>query len=391
MLLSDGAIMSDARVVAEAKSLIKNGYNVTVIAWDRKGNLKKKEEYEEIKIERIHLKIIFPNYACIYSSNLVLHLILFNINLFFTLLSKNFDIIHCHDFDTLIAGFFVGKLKGKKVVYDSHEIYGLMIKPHMPKIVGEIVSIVDFFLIKKVDAFITVSEILADYFKERVGGKVNISVIMNCKDPDDFKIPKKEVAELKVRLGIENRFIMLYDGWLIPDNGLEELFSAIQKLNGQIGDMMAVICGDGYAEEEFKKIVKEKNIENYVKFVGKIQSRDIPLFVSACDTMYVIRKPTVKYNFFSTPNRLFEAMIAGKPVIASNFGNVKRIVEKGGFGLLVNLGDITELCSALLTLRYDNKINERLSEKAKFMSRTYNWPFMEKRLLSLYESLTLQT
>ena len=387
MLLAKGSVQSDARVVTEAKSLIKNGYDVTVVAWDRRGASKRREEYEQIKIRRVSLIVPFSRP----SIGLLPYLVLFNLMVFFNLLSINFDVAHCHDLDTLLAGLFAGKLKRKKVVYDAHEIYGLMVQSYVPKMVVEMISVVEFFLIKKVDALITVSEILADYFRDGVRGRVNVSVIMNCKDPSDFQISEKEASKFKIRFGMENHFIILYDGWLVPDNGLEELFGAIEKLDGQIRDVIAVICGDGYAEEKFRKMVEEKNIEKYVKFVGKIQLKDIPLFVNACDIMYVLRKPTTKYSFLSTPNRLFEAMIAGKPVIANNFGNVRRIVEKGGFGLLVNPGDIDELCSAILMLRYDKKVRERLSEKAKYMAETYNWPFMEKRLVSLYESLSLRT
>jgi len=376
-------LKSDARVCQEARSLLKYKYDITVVMWDRKGSSKRKEVYEGINVERVSLRVLFPS-PCV---SLLPYLGLFNLMTFLKLLLMDFDVVHCHDLDTLLAGLFAGKLKGKKVVYDAHEIYPLMVQPYVPKIIVKMIGVVEFLLIKKVDALITVSEIFADYFKKGVLDKVNISVIMNCKDPDDFKASRKEVTELKVRLGIENRFIILYDGWLTPDNGLEELFSAIEKLNGQIGDLMAVICGDGYAEEEFKKMVKEKNIENYVKFMGKIQSKDIPLFVNACDIMYVVYKPTNKYAFFRTPVRLFEAIIAGKPIIASNFGDVKRIVEREGIGLLIDPEKIDELCRALLRLKHDKKLKEELSEKAIGISKTYNWSLMEKKMLYLYEHL----
>lgn len=386
MLLAKDSVKSDTRVISEAGSLLRNGYDVSVVAWDREGISKKKEEYERIKIERLRLRTSFSN-----SSKLMFYLILFNMAAFFRLLSENFDIIHCHDFDTLVAGLFAGKLKCKKVVYDAHEIYSLMVQTYVPKIVVKAISVVEFLLIKKVDVLITVSEILADYFKKSVRGKVKISVVMNCKDPSAFQTSEKEIKELKAKFEMQNHFLILYDGWLIPDNGLEELFSSIENLDGKIRDVIAVICGDGCAEQEFRKMVEEKNIEKYVKFIGKIQSKDIPLFVNACDIMYIMRNPIIKYNFLSTPNRLFEAIVAGKPVIASNFGNIRRIVEKGGFGLLVSPGDINELCDAILMLSHDKKVTKRLSEKAKDMSKKYNWPLMEKRLLSLYEYLTLGT
>jgi glycosyltransferase involved in cell wall biosynthesis len=376
-------LKSDARVYHEARSLLKYGYDITVVMWNRKSCSKRKEIYDGIKVDNVSLSVPFTGTHV----SLFPYLVLFNLMTFFKLLFMDFDVVHCHDLDTLLAGLFAGKLKHKKIVYDAHEIYPLMVQPYVPKIIDEMLSLVEFSLIKKVDSLVTVSEILSDYFKKGVRDKDKISVIMNCKDARIFKTSKKEITELKERLGIEKHFIILYDGWLMPDNGLEELFCAIEKLDGQMRDMVAVICGDGYAEEEFRRMVKEKNIENYVKFVGKLQSKDIPLFVNACDVMYVVRRSTAKYNFLSTPNRLFEAVIAGKPVIASNFGNVRRIVERGGFGLLVNFEKIDELCSALLRLKHDKRLREELSEKAKSMSKTYNWASMEKKLLHLYENL----
>jgi 1,2-diacylglycerol 3-alpha-glucosyltransferase len=375
---------SDARVCQEAKSLFTHGYDVTVVAWDREGCHAKKGTYEGIKVERISLTVPFTNPRL----SLLPYLLVFNAMAFLRIVSMNFDLVHCHDLDTLLGGLLAGKLRHKKVVYDAHEIYPLMVEQHLPNLLVGILSALEFSLIKKVDFLVAVNQIAYDYFRVGVH-QGNLSIVMNFKDLDAFKISEREIVELRKSLGIENRFIILYDGWLVPNNGLEELFSAFGKLDGRVGDMVAVICGDGFAEEEYKREVKEKHIETYVKFVGKIESRKIPVYVSACDIMYVVRRPEKEYNVLSTPNRLFEAIIAGKPVIASNFGNIRRIVEEGGFGLLVNPRNINELCSALLTLRNDKKAREKLGERAKSMSRTFNWISMEKRLLSLYEDLTV--
>lgn len=376
-------LKSDARVYQEARSLLKYGYDVTVVMWNRKSCSKRKEMYDGIKVDSVSLSVPFT----VPRVSLLPYLVLFNLMTFFKLLFMDFDVVHCHDLDTLLAGLFAGKLKHKKIVYDAHEIYPLMVQSYVPKIIDEMLSLVEFSLIKKVDALITVNKILVKYFEEGTRNKAKISLIMNCKDPSVFKTSEKEITEFKVRLGIENHFVILYAGWLMPDNGLEELFCAIEKLDGQMRDMVAVICGDGYAEGEFKRMVKEKNIENYVKFVGKVQSKDIPLFVNACDIMYMVYKSTNKYASLATPSKLFDAIIAGKPVVASNFGNVKQIVEKEGIGLLVNSEKIDELCSALLRLKHDKRLREELSEKAKSMSKTYNWASMEKKLLHLYENL----
>jgi glycosyltransferase involved in cell wall biosynthesis len=382
MLLAKDSVKSDARVISEAQGLMRNGYDVKVMAWGREGLSKKKEEYEQFVIERIRLRTSFSN-----SSKLVFYLILFNVIAFFRLLSEDFDIIHCHDLDTLVAGLFAGKLKGKKVVYDSHEIYPLMVQQILPKIVVKILFILELLLIKRVDALITVNEVFASYFEEGVGDKTTISVVMNCKDPKNFATSEKEVAEFKERFGMENHFIILYNGWLIPNNGLEELFNAIEMLRGRLEDLLVVICGDGSAKEEFEKLVKGKNIEKYVKFVGKIKWKNIPLFINACDVMYIVYNAADKYTFLRTPLRLFEAIAAAKPILASNFGELGRMIKEVKCGVFVDIGNPKELSSILIEINRNKHLYEELCQNSKKASETYNWSVMEERLLNIYTKL----
>ena len=71
-----------------------------------------------------------------------------------------------------------------------------------------------------------------------------------------------EVAEVRKRLNVENSFVILYDGWLIRNNGLEELFDVLEKLAVKDNGFVAVLCGEGQDEKEFKEIVCKKICKN---------------------------------------------------------------------------------------------------------------------------------
>lgn len=385
MLLAKDSVKSDARVISEAKSLIDNGHMVTIVAWDRDGHSKRKEEFDRIKIERIGIRVKYSN-----SKKLLIFLLLFNISAFFKLLKMNFDVVHCHDFDTLIAGLIAGKVKTKKVVYDAHEIYALMIQQHVTKIFVKLLSALEFLLIKRVDALITVSELFAEYF-ENAMKRNKISVVMNCKNNRDFILAKSEIENFKKRLEVDNYFVILYNGWLIPNNGLEELFNALHGLKkNRIENIVAVICGDGYAEQDFQRIVKEKGIEKYVKFAGKVPSKCIPLFINASNVICLIYNPTDKYNFIRTPLRLFEAIAASKPVIASSFGELGRMIKKENCGVLIENKNSSELEYLLLNLSRNKQLYEELVENSKKSYLSYNWAIMEERLISVYKRLFQQ-
>lgn len=384
ILLSDDALDSDARVYNEANALKKSGYLVTALVWNRKGRKDGIEEYNGIEIERIAVRVPFAGSQRL----LFLFIFLFNFKAFFKLLNMDFDVIHCNDMDTLFPGLLAAKIKNRKIIYDAHEIYPLMIQSYITEPVAEILSIIELYFVRKVDSLVTVSEVLADYYKKGIGkNKPSVTIVMNCKDTVAFNQSQDKVKLLKKNLGIENRFVILYDGWLVPNNGLEELFDAFQKLDGDADNMVAILCGEGYAQESFKETVKKKKITSRIKFIGRVPSQEIPLYVNACDIMYVVRSPTERYNLLSTPNRLFEAMMAGKPVVASNFGNVKKIVEKTQIGLLIQSEDINGLCSSLLQLKNETTLREEFIKKALEASKTYNWDSMEKVFVNVYTQL----
>lgn len=382
MLLSNGEVKTDARVVTEATSLSKNGYNVLVLAWDRQGTLESKDDTDGFSVERIRLRLPFLNLQ-----NLALKLAIFNFSTFLTLLGKDFDVLHCHDFDTLVGGLLAGKIRGKKIVYDAHEIYSLMAQTKISATLAKALASIESLSARQVDLLITVNEVCARYFRENCGSKVKVPVIMNCRDPsslsaiDSFK-------SVKTALGIDDYFVVLYNGWLIPNSGVEELVAAIGLLKEQgTMNIAAIICGNGSSETEFKEMVREKNLESNIKFVGRIESKKIPALASASDVLFIVYDCRDMYSFFRTPARLFDAMIAGKPVIGSNFGQIKKIVEKSEMGVLVNPGKIDELCRAILLLYRDKNLRLEMGRKAKDLSRTYNWRLIEKKFLRLYEDL----
>jgi hypothetical protein len=117
MILSN-PFKPDPRVYKEARSLVKNGFDVTIVAWDRECKYPPYEIVEGIKIQRIPLKAKYGN-----PFTLLIKLPLFYILAALKITKMDFDIIHTHDFDTAVVGFLFKTLKNKKWIFDIHDIH----------------------------------------------------------------------------------------------------------------------------------------------------------------------------------------------------------------------------------------------------------------------------
>ncbi|MGD0644429.1 MAG: glycosyltransferase family 4 protein [Candidatus Bathyarchaeia archaeon] len=380
MLLSRH-ITYDQRVKKEATSLSSNGYKVKILVLGRKDERSAKDpDNDRFDVDITQLNTVS------FSSSAVPYLLLFNLIIFIKTVKRDFDIVHCNDFDTLIAGFFAARIRRKKVVYDSHELYAAMAKSNVGPIFANVLYLIENFVSRRVDSLITVNSPIAEIFAKRGVGKEKISVVMNCKDAQEYKISSARVENLRKSWNAENKLIILYNGWLWPHQGLEELIASVGKLKNQIKDVLVVLCGSGSLEGKLKAMVETEGLEKYVRFVGPISLADNALYVNSCDFMFLLFKKTSENALVATPNRLFEAIISGKPVLTNNFGQIKNIVEENHIGVLVNPESVEELCSAILKLR-NPKVRSQFCQNALKLSEIYNWSHEERNLLKAYDRL----
>src|SRR4030042_5986721 len=173
---------NDPRVYNEAKSLIKAGHEVTVIAWDRDKQSIPQEIWDGIHVIRLQTKF-HTNHSRFNWLWVGFGLLLWQRKAFkqaLTLHDKiRFDVIHCHDFDTLLTGIKFKKASGLPLVYDAHEIYGYMITATLPKFIANVFLWIERRLLKYVNHMINVAEPQKKYYSALT--KTPISIVMNCK------------------------------------------------------------------------------------------------------------------------------------------------------------------------------------------------------------------
>jgi len=368
MILSKPFIL-DPRVNQEAKTLVKNGYEVSIIVWDRKKLYQKEDIVDKIKVFRIHNNEIVDKFHTDILRNPFWWRKAYEkaVELYNT--DFKFDVVHCHDLDTLKTGVWLKKKLGVKLVYDAHEIFGYMIERYLPCLISDYALKMEKKLLKKVDHIITVNQPLKTYYDSITDKPVEI--VMNCKK----LIGKKYVAP-------KNKvFTVCYFGVF----NSTRMFPNIVHVLGKIKDINFLVAGK--RETLFKAVQTRCNQYNNINFLGSLSLDEVIDYTQKSDAVLCMIRPNDKNAKIAHANKQFEAMICGRPLIASkdtyigqmtqdlNCGIVKDFSEEGVIEAVTKLRDNPGLCEKYGKDGLKAAINE------------YNWEKQEEKLLKIYDKI----
>ena len=369
MLLSgpcDSVLDPDPRVENEAEALIKAGYKLQIFAWDRELKSKSVEKKKGLVIKRIKVRSTFGK-----GKKQIFKFLKFNRKLFFKLMRTRFDIVHCHDFDTLIPGFLAAKLKRKKIIFDSHEFYPAMMIDQGMKRLSFFARKLQTFISKRVDAIIVVNPVLERIFKKL---NENTHLVMNSRKLDEFKNIKNNPLKK-----YKNKKKFLYIGAFSPGRNLLELLDIFRNKNNAV----FILGGNGRLEKQ----IKGKLHKNIV-FLGRVKKEDVPKYTLASDYLLAIyRSKFLNNDIAGPPNKLFEAIAAGKPIITSKNGSTGELVRSIGCGITVNPDNKEEINGLIDRLSIDKNLQKKLSKKAVEAQKRYNWKEESRNLVIAYQNL----
>ena len=374
LMFLTNAFDPDPRVYQEAKVLIEKGYKVSILCWDRDPKAPFQENIDGIYVERIYVKSTHGR-----GSTQIIFLLLFWIKALIKALSKKIDITYCHDFDTLPLGYTISRLKKTKLVYDAHESYVDMLANNVSPLIKKIISVAENYLLKKVDLTITVGDILKESLIKK--GAFQVMVVGNWKQLTDFQFSAKVLEEEKTKLGIpKDALVVSYIAHLNPERKIEPLLRSIENEE----DVFLVVGGRGPIEKIVRNSAqKHKNII----FLGFVHPLKVPFYVALSDVVYYgfdKNNPNAQY---SAPNKLFEALAAGKAIITGDFGEIGHIVKKYNCGLILKDYSIEEIKKAINILKNKNYLIEIQNNSLKIAEKKYNWQMAKENLTKAIDKL----
>ncbi len=367
ILLTD-AFKPNPRIHKEASSLVANGYEVTIFAWDRTGEYHKHETINGIKIVRLRVQSGFQ-----LGIIQVWYLMKYYIKVFRLIRRGRFHAIHCYDLLTLPMGVLFKTLFHKKLVYDAGEIYHIMEAERYPFPILLIIKYIEMFLLQFIDAFVVAGDIRARYYKKYY--RKQIYVIGNWYDP--LRIPLESRKKLRKRLGIsEAAFCIGTCNILEPSRNIELLLEYAKKHP----EVFLLICGEGSLRKTVEKYSKEyRNIE-YLGWTNIIDE-----FLPAVDVLTYIYQTERKYSRYACPNTIYLSIAAVKPLLATRCGEIALLAQKYDCCVLCS-PDLKSFSVNMAILKQEN-VNQKLAAKLSALQKVLSWKNASDLLQNLYDKL----
>ncbi len=287
-----------------------------------------------------------------------------------------FDIIHAHV--ALPDGYFGMKIaqrykKPLVVTIHGQDFYGTVFRKEKCK--KNIQKVINFS-----NKTIVVSNTLKNLGEEGLNIKRDeLVVVPNGIDLKEIRIYKNDSV---YRHQYRNKRIILSIGYLIERKAHIYVIEAIDRLIRKHPNIIYLIGGDGPEGKKLKEITKKKNLENYVKFLGRINRVEVMSLMSACD---IFALPSWDEAFGVV---YLEAMIHGKPVIACEKEGSEDFLKNRKTGILVKPKDIDSLSDAIDYLLLNPEKAKEIGKAAKkLVLDNYNWEKSARKIIIFYREI----
>ena len=362
---------NDSRVLKENISLQNAGYHVKVVALHEEP-LKEFEKVQCIPVHRVKLK------TRAWSKYPLVQLIKY-LEFIYRVIKKyrKTDILHCNDLNTLPAGVFAKMFNRKlKLVYDSHE-YAINDTPYESKISIWLKYFIERILIQFADKVITVSNSIANEYK-RLYNIPKPSLILNC--PRYHEQQKKDIFRNEFNIRSDQN-IFLYQGGLSKGRGIELMIQVFESFKSD--DNILIFMGFGQLET----LIKEKaRLSKNIFFKPAVSSDILLEYTNSSDYgVSFIEDSCLSYRY-CLPNKLFEYLMAGIPVLVSNLYEMKNLVEQYQIGIVATSNSVKGFTKSI-----EESLNQdylRIVENVEKSRKLFCWEEQEKVLLDVYKEFS---
>jgi len=367
VLIRTSFVTLDPRVFKIVKSLSKK-YSVLVLGWNREGITRDAIDKSILDVELFGLKAPFGR-----SSLLVYFYMLFYFTIFWTwilvkLIIHSPKVIHACDIDTVPPCLIYKFIFRKKLVFDATVRYAMAFIPTKSKTLYSIVNSFEELIGSQANVMVNGWKNELKTFRKRPKHCVTI---MNC--PEDYRTDgsksETEVNDVILRI--------VYTGGIRSDRSLDKIAAAIEGLT----NVELVMAGQVVDKKLFEKLIRIPNL----KYKGFLDPRDALNLEVNSDIMVALYDLTVPWNNATSPNKFFEAMMCGIPIITNASAE---LIHEEDCGIIVGYDDAGEIRRAVVTLRDNKELRQRLGLNGRraFMEK-YNWPKMEDELFKLYGTM----
>jgi glycosyltransferase involved in cell wall biosynthesis len=214
-------------------------------------------------------------------------------------------------------------------------------------------------------------------------GARRVELVPNGADTAMFN-PQVSGAEFRTLHGLEHRYVVLYAGAHGMSNDLGVVLDAARLLQ-ELPDVVILFIGDGKEKPALVERAASMGLEN-VRFIPPLAKAVMPAALAAADACLAILKPVAMYRTVY-PNKVFDYMAAGKPVLLAIDGVIREVLEAAGAGIFVQPGDASALAQSIRDLR---EHPDRAAEMGRRGRHYVESHFERGALAELLEGLMLE-
>lgn len=324
-------LSTDQRVHKTCSTLIEMGMEPLLVGRRLKESLPVDRPYRTHRI-----RLFFRKKVWFYAE--------YQLRLFFFLLFRKADGLVANDLDTLLPNHLIAKIKRIPIVYDTHEYYcytpELIHRPQVQKVWLS----VERFIFPKLKHIITVNQSIANQYKQQYNK--DLFVVRNI-SPIPNNIPRYTRKDWAIP---ENAFVLINQGSGINvDRGMEEMLEAMLLLPD---DVVLLIVGRGDVIPHLRKRVeKSDDLQKRVVFIEPQPYHKLLGITRLADAGLSLDKTTNPNYRFSLPNKLFDYIHSGLPVIGSEVLEVARIIRKYNIGAVIESHKAEQIAQAVIRVK----------------------------------------
>ena len=304
----------------------------------------------------------------------------FYLKAFWRAIREKAEGIHAQDLYSLPVAYVAARVHGAALIYDSHEYYLGMDSLIERKFERSIWALVERAFIGKADRVITVGDAIADILRARYSIRRPV-VVRNC---PGFRRSERS-DKLREWLGIPKAVgIVLYQGVMDAGRGLFTILESLKRVEGGC----LVMLGDGHVLAELKEHARRLGLSDRTFFPGSVPLRELMRYTASADVGIHLIENTCPNHYYCLPNKLFEYMMAGLPVIISDFPEIGEVVRDARAGLLVDPTNPAAVADAIRKLLSDEDLRRSFSEHGlKAAEEQYNWERESSKLERVYRAM----
>ncbi len=373
---------TDPRVMRDATALVEEGFIVTIVDVES-DRTKPAEEF----IRDVHLKHIFmPSYfaPARFKPWFLVKLVILTIYGTIQLLKVRADIYHAHVERALPACYIAARLRNKPFIVDTPELnltdprYASW--PRLNIIARRIIR----HMVTHCAGYITASPLYPQELSKQFGAK-EITLIFNV--PPYQVAAKNDRLRQHLELGPEVR-IALYQGHIQPDRQLERLIKAAEFLER---DIIIVLLGSGPEEtvSQLNSLIVSEKVFDRVKIIPSVPYDELLLWTASADIGLTVLPPDYSLSIRKClPNKFFEYLMAGLPVLSSELDAIVEVIKTYDVGKVVSSVAPEDIGTAINTMLTDHDGLARMRSNALAAAKQeFYWEKESQKLIHLYEEI----